>query len=128
ARVLAALLAVVLVPRLSTGGMLALIGAGYLVWTPILPLWAARPQRVAIRFLAGGRADETPQAVVIGGEVEPVEVVSRTLVDRGTVPTPRFRLRTPDGDIDVAPAPGSTRWVVEREYAPRQPEPNGAVP
>jgi MFS family permease len=128
ARVLAALLAVALVPRLSTGAMLAVIGAGYLLWTPVLPAWASRQRRVGIRFLAGGRADETPRAVVIGGEVEPVEVLSRALEDRGAGPRPRFLLRTADGDIDVTPAPGSERWVVEREYPTRQPEPDGAVP
>jgi MFS family permease len=117
ARVLAALLAVVLIPRLSTGGMLALIGLGYLVWTPVLPAWAGRPQRIGVRFLAGGRADETPQAVVIGGEVEPVEVLRTRLEDRGTGPARRFRLRTADGVIDVAPDPGSDRWTIERAFA-----------
>lgn len=127
ARVLAAALAVVLVPRLSTGGMLALIGLGYLVWTPVLPAWAGRPQRVGVRFLAGGRADETPHAVVIGGEVEPVEVLGTRLEDRGTGPAHRFRLRTADGVIDVAPDPGSDRWTIEHAYSGGDREPNGVV-
>jgi MFS family permease len=127
ARVLAAALAVVLVPRLSTGGMLALIGLGYLVWTPVLPAWAGRPQRVGVRFLAGGRADETPHAVVIGGEVEPVEVLDTRLEDRGTGPVHRFRLRTADGVIDVAPDPGSDRWTIERAYSVGDREPNGVA-
>lgn len=117
ARVLAALLAVVLVPRLSTGELLAVIGAGYVVWTPVLPLWGRRPQRIDVRFLAGGRADETPRSVVIGGEVEPVEVLGRRLEDRGSGPAPGFRLRTPDGVIDVRQEPGERRWTVERAYA-----------
>ena len=54
ARVLAALLAVVLVPQLSTGGMLALIGPGYLVWTPVLPPGRDGP--------AGRRSASTPAA------------------------------------------------------------------
>jgi MFS family permease len=126
ARVLAAVLAVLLVPRLSTGQMLAVIGVAYMAWTPVLPAWARRPQRVGIRFLAGGRADETPSAVVIGGEVEPVEVLARRLEDRGKGPAPRFRLRTTDGVIDVAPDPRSDRWAIERAYA-LEPEENGAV-
>jgi hypothetical protein len=97
--------------------MLALIGLGYLVWTPVLPAWAGRPQRVRVRFLAGGRADETPRAVVIGGEVEPVEVLGTRLEDRGTGPAHRFRLRTADGVIDVAPDPGSDRWTIEHAFA-----------
>src|SRR5207237_4764192 len=64
ARVLAALVAVALVPRLSTGQLLVVVGAGYAVWTPVFPFWAGRPQRAAILFLAGGRADETPRWVV----------------------------------------------------------------
>ncbi len=55
-------------------------------------------QRVGVRFLAGGRADETPRAVVIGGEVEPVEVLGTRLEDRGhwagaPVPPPDGRRR-----------------------------------
>jgi MFS family permease len=117
ARVLAALLAVLLIPRLSTGGMLSLVGLGYLAWTPVFPAWAARRQRIGIRFLAGGRADETPRAVVIGGEAEPVEVLGTRLEDRGAGPAPRFRLRTADGVIDVSPDPGSDRWTIERAYS-----------
>jgi MFS family permease len=117
ARVLAALIAVALVPRLSTAELLAVVGAGYLAWTPVLPLWASRPQRIDIRFLAGGRADETPRSVVIGGEVEPVEVLSRRLEDRGSGPAPGFRLRTPDGVIDVRREPGAGRWTIERANA-----------
>jgi MFS family permease len=117
ARVLAALVAVALVPRLSTGQLLAVVGAGYAAWTPVLPLWAARPQRIAIRFLARGRADESPTSVVIGGEAEPVEVLGRRLEDRGSGPAPGFRLRTPDGVMDVRREPGAERWTVERAYA-----------
>jgi Major Facilitator Superfamily len=125
-RVLAAGLAVLMVPRLTTGQMLALIGLGYLAWTPVLPAWAGRSQRIGIRFLAGGRADETPRAVVIGGEVEPVEVLGRRLEDRGAGPVHGFRLRTPDDVIDVVADPRSDRWTVERRHAGDR-APNGAV-
>jgi MFS family permease len=117
ARVVAAVLAVALVPRLSTGQLLGMVGVAYVLWTPVLPIWASRPQRVVIRFLSGGRADETPRAVVIGGEVEPVEVLGRRLEDRGSGPAPGFRLRTPDGVLDVRREAGRDRWTVERAYA-----------
>src|SRR5439155_19283118 len=42
ARVVAAALAIPLVPRLTTGQMVALLGLAYLLWTPVLPLWAGR--------------------------------------------------------------------------------------
>src|SRR5262249_36505071 len=105
------------IPRLSTGELLAVVGAGYVLWTPVLPIWASRPQRVVIRFLSGGRAEETPRSVEIGGEVEPVEVLGRRLEDRGSGPAPGFRLRTPDGVIDVRREPGHVHWTVERAYA-----------
>jgi MFS family permease len=126
ARVLAAVLAVALVPRLTTGGMLAVVGVAYLVWTPVLPAWASRPQRVRIRFLAGGRADETPRALVIGGEAEDVQLLGSRLEDRGQGPVRRLRLRTPDGVMDVASDPGSERWTVERTVADTAREPEGA--
>jgi len=127
ARVIAAAIAVPLVPRLTTGQMVALLGLAYLLWTPVLPLWAGRPRRVTLRFQAGGRADETPREIVIGGEAEPVEVLRRRLEDRGAGPEHRFRLRTPDEVIDVAPDPASGRWTVEREYAPRERDPDGVT-
>jgi MFS family permease len=117
ARVVAALIAVALVPRLSTGELLGVVGVAYVLWTPVLPIWASRPQRITVRFLSGGKAEETPRSVVIGGEVEPVAVLGRRLEDRGAGPAPGFRLRTPDGVIDVRREPGHDRWTVERAYA-----------
>src|SRR5439155_21200129 len=127
ARVVAAALAIPLVPRLTTGQMVGAIGAAYVLWTPVLPIWAGRPRTVSLRFRAGGRADETPREIVIGGEVEPVEVLGRRLEDRGAGPEHRFRLRTPDGVIDVAPDAASGRWTVEREYAPQERQPDGVA-
>jgi MFS family permease len=127
ARVVAAALAIPLVPRLTTGQMVGVIGVAYVLWTPVLPIWAGRPRRVSLRFRAGGRADETPREIVIGGEAEPVEVLGRRLEDRGAGPEHRFRLRTPDGVIDVAPDPASGRWTVEREYAPHERQPDGVA-
>ncbi len=42
ARPIGVMLAVPLIPNLSSGALLALVGAVYLVWTPVLPLWARR--------------------------------------------------------------------------------------
>src|SRR5439155_823388 len=54
ARVVAAALAIPLVPRLTTGQMVGVIGVAYVLWTPVLPIWAGRPRRVSLRFQAGG--------------------------------------------------------------------------
>jgi MFS family permease len=119
ARVIAALAAVAVVPRLSTAWLVALVGMAYLIWTPVLPRWAARPSRVEVRFYSGGRADEVPRSVVIGGEEEPVEVLRSWNEDRGGVPLRRFRLRLADGSrIDVVGASNADRWSMERELPP----------
>src|SRR5205823_11053262 len=60
-RVAAAGVAVPLIPRLSAGWLLALVGAVYLVWTPVVPVWVRRPRWASLRFYAGARADEVPR-------------------------------------------------------------------
>jgi MFS family permease len=114
-RVVAALVAVLLIPHLTAGEILGIVGAAYLVWTPIYPAWAQRRARVGLRFYEGGTAEEQPREMVVAGEPEPVDVLGRWLEERGGVRTRRFRLRTPDGIVDVVAAEGSGRWTVERE-------------
>ena len=120
-RVLAALAAVLLVPHLSAAAILGIVGAAYLLWTPVFPAWARRRAHVGIRFYEGAAADEEPRELVVGGERERVEVLGRWREDRDGVRTRRFRLRTPDGVVDVAAPEGSRRWAVERERAGERP-------
>src|SRR5207249_6128147 len=67
ARVLAAAVAIPLIPNVSVAWLLAATGAVSVLWIPVLPWWASRPRWVRLRFYAGGRAEEVPRAVVIGG-------------------------------------------------------------
>jgi len=116
ARVWAALVAVPLIPRLSSGWLLALTGMVYLLWTPVLPWWVRRARHVQLRFYAGGRADEVPRSVVIGGEEDPVEVVRSWHEERAGARLTGFDLRTQDGTIlRVVGATSGARWRLERE-------------
>lgn len=127
-RVLAALAAVVLVPHVSTGWLVAGVGLAYLLWTPVLPWWVRRPRWAAIGFHEGSRAEEVPRTLEVAGERVPVEVLRSALEERAGVRLRRYRLRTPDGDVlDVAEAPtppgGSdrSRWRIERDVTVASP-------
>lgn len=117
ARVWAALVAVPLIPRMSTGWLLAVTGLVYLAWAPVLPWWVRRPRWVRLRFYAGAKAEEAPRAVVIGGEEEPVEVLRSWHEDRSGTRLRRFDLRVRDGTLlrVVGPEDGG-RWRLEREH------------
>jgi hypothetical protein len=119
-RVLAALVAVVVIPHVSTAVIVAAAGALFLAWTPVVPRWIRRPRWVSVRFAAGGSADETPRAVVVGGEEEPVRVVSarRELMTVAGAPVHRrrFVLRTQDGaTMEITGGDGDRRWRLERD-------------
>jgi hypothetical protein len=116
-RVIAAALAILLIPRLSSAALVAWIGLAYLAWAPIPTKWVRRPRWVDLRFYAGGKADEVPRSMSVGGEEEPVEVVGSwqeeaTGQDQGR--RRRIRLLVPDGTrLDVVQAEGQRRWRVE---------------
>jgi MFS family permease len=120
-RVFSAFLAVPLIPRLSSGWLLGLTGLVYLLWTPVVPAWIRRPRWVQVRFYAGGRADEVPRSVRVGGVEEAVAVVGTWNEERDGSPLRRFRLRTTDGTLlDVVGDDRGERWRLEREE-PSQP-------
>jgi MFS family permease len=122
-RVLAALAAIPVIPRLSTGAVVAVTGVLYLLWTPVLPAWVRRPRWVGLRFYAGGRAEEVPRGLVVGGEEEPVEALGSWVVESASGGrNRRFRLRTADGwRLDVVEAGTGSRWRVAREVPPDGP-------
>jgi MFS family permease len=83
ARVLSAAAAVILIPHVSAPWLVAAVGAVYVLWAPVLPLWLRRPQWVRVKFHAGGRADETPRAI---------EDADGTLMEIASDPSGRWRL------------------------------------
>ena len=115
-RVVAAGLAIVLVPHVSTGWLLGGTGVLYLVWTPALPVWVRRPRFVDVRFYAGGRGDEVPRSIVFAGEEDAVEVLRSVVEEREGVRRRRFRVRTADGEQleIVAEDVPAARWSIER--------------
>jgi MFS family permease len=119
ARVAAAAAAVVLVPRLSTGWLVAAVGLAYLAWTPVLPAWIRRPQWVRVGFYAGGRADEVPRTIEVAGEQEPVELVGSWTEERDGRRVHRLRVRTEDGAaMDLVSDERDGRWRQERYDPP----------
>ena len=114
ARVVAALLAVALIPRLSTGWLIGVIGVIYLAWTPVLPAWVRRPRWAEMSFYAGGKADEVPRTISVAGEEEPVEMVRSWTEERDGQRLRGFRVRTSSGErMDLVAGPGSSRWRIE---------------
>ena len=77
----------------------------------MLPAWVRRQRWVRLRFYAGGRADEAPRAIVVGGEEEPVELTGSWLEDRGGTRVRRLRLRLPDRSELEVEGDGE-RWQV----------------
>jgi MFS family permease len=116
-RVFAALLLVVWLDvwHLSVATIVAATGVLFVIWPPVLLAWMRRPRYVRLRFHEGGRAQERPIAVVVGGEEEPVELLGSTLEQRDGARVRRYRLRAPDEILDVAASEGAGRWRVERE-------------
>jgi len=76
--------------------------------------------------LSCGRGVEALVLAILDGH-HALYKVGRRLEDRETGPQHRFRLRTPDGVIDVAQDPASGRWTVEHGYAPQEREPDGVA-
>jgi MFS family permease len=116
-RVIAALLLVVWLNVLdvSVGQIVFATGVLFIVWPPVLLAWIKRPRYVRLTFHEAGRAEQTPIAVVVGGEHEPVEVLRSELVERDGERLRRFRLRASDEAFDVVAPDGAERWQVERE-------------
>ncbi len=115
-RVAAATLAIVLIPNLSSGWILAACALVYLLWTPIPVRWIERWRWVEVRFYAGSNADEVPRSVVIAGEEEPVEVLqswNEEVDRRGQVTRRRrFRLRASDGTQMEITSDENDRWLL----------------
>jgi MFS family permease len=115
-RVVAAFLAIPMVPALGEARSVAVIGAAFLLWAPVLPRWIGRTPSLRIRFSEGAFAEEEPRAVVWGGVEEAVDVRRRWLDERDGERRMRYRLAMTDGTvIEVSRADGETSWRLDRE-------------
>lgn len=115
-RVVAALIAIPMLPALGEGWSVAVIGVAFLLWSPVLPRWIGRAPEIVIRFSEGAKAEEWPRAIEWGGVEETVEVERSWLEERGGVRLACFRLALQDGTvIDVSKPVDGTAWRLDRE-------------
>jgi predicted MFS family arabinose efflux permease len=116
ARLAAALIAIPLFPRLGAAGTLAIVGAVFILWTPVLPRWLAVVPELRLRFVEGSKAEEWPRAVVWGGVEETVEVERSWLEEQDGIRRRRFRLVLDDGTVlDVSRTEPDGQWRLDAE-------------
>jgi predicted MFS family arabinose efflux permease len=116
ARVIAAALAIPMIPTLDVEGSILVVGVVFLLWAPVVGRWFGREPELKIRFAAGGRADETPRSIVWGGAEEPVELVRDWREERDGERRLAFRLALPDGtQLDVSRPEPDGPWRLDRE-------------
>ncbi len=115
-RVVAALIAIPMLPALGEGWSVAVIGVAFLLWSPVLPRWIGRAPQIVIRFSEGAKAEEWPRAIGWGGVEETVEVERSWLEERSGVRLACFRLALQDGTvIDVSKPVDGTAWRLDSE-------------
>jgi MFS family permease len=116
ARVLAALLAIVVVDEPHAALEIGVIGVAYLLYAPVLPLWLRRSSALEVRTYSGGRADEQIRSIVLGGEESLVEVERSWHEDRAGQRLLCFRLKLEDGTrIEISRLEGDGEWHLDRE-------------
>jgi MFS family permease len=116
ARVIAAALAVPMIPTMGTVWSLAAIGIVFLAWTPVLPAWIAGVPEIRLVSYEGARAEEWPRAIRWGAAQEPVEVLRSWVEGRDGEQRRSFRLELQDGTIlDVSRAEPAGRWRIDRQ-------------
>jgi hypothetical protein len=128
ARVIAAALAIPMIPSLDVEGSLLVVGAAFLLWAPVVGRWFGKEPEILIRFIAGGRADETPRSILWGGAEEPVELVRTWREERDGQRRLAFRLALPDGThLDVSRPEPDGPWRLDREDEHVRPRSVGIV-
>jgi len=117
-RIVAAFIAIPLLPSIGKAWTVALIGTAFLLWSPMLPRWIGRTPEIVIRFYEGARAEEWPRAVLWGGVEETVEVERSWREERNGQRLTCFRLAMEDGTlVDVSKPEGATSWRLDREIS-----------
>jgi len=119
ARVVAALLAIAVVTDADVGLLAAVIGAAFVAYAPVLPLWLRRSSSLQVRTYSGGRADEEVRSIVLGGEESSVTVEGTWREDRAGERLLCFRLRLEDGSrVEVSRAEDAdAAWRLDRELS-----------
>jgi len=109
-RLIAALLAIPLLPAIGVRGAAALMGAVFVAWAPVLPAWLRHAPVIRLRFDAG----RAPEAIWWGGVEEPVRVLATEVVEREGERRRLYRLALGDGStLDVSGAEPGGPWLVD---------------
>lgn len=118
-RVIAAFVAIPLVPALGEELTVALIGAAFLLYSPVLPRWLARAPQIRLRFYEGARAEEVPRALMWGGVEEDVQVQRDWLEEPVDGGRRRYlRLALEDGTVlQVSRPEPDGDWRLDRELS-----------
>jgi predicted MFS family arabinose efflux permease len=104
ARLIAAALAIVMIPAMSPSATMVVVGAVFLVWTPVLPAIVSHRPQIDLRLDALG----VPIGLQWGATHEPVVVLAAGELG--------YRLELEDGSvIDVRRADRRPGWTVLRE-------------
>jgi len=104
ARLIAAALAIVMIPAMSSSATMVVVGAVFLAWTPVLPAIVSHRPQIDLRLNAAG----VPVALQWGATNEPVVVLATNELG--------YRLELEDGSvIDVRRAQRRPGWTVLRE-------------
>ncbi len=116
ARIVAAALAIPMIPGLGVPGSIVAVGIVFLLLVPVIGRWYGREPDIRLRFYAGARADEVPRTIVWGGAEERVDVVRTWREDHDGERRLAFRLALPDGtELDVSRPEPNGEWRVDRE-------------
>ncbi|MEX0984865.1 MAG: MFS transporter [Actinomycetota bacterium] len=114
ARILAAGLAIAMVPTLGTRGSVAVVAVVFLASTPVLPLWLRGLRPIDVVFAPDGHGP--PLGVRWGGAEEKVEVLRDAIEDRDGARRRLLRVRLEDGSVlDLGRTEPAGIWEIERE-------------
>jgi MFS family permease len=120
ARAVAAAVAIPMFPALGTRWSLAVVGAVFLVWAPVLPRWTGRVPEIELRYGSTDEIDpDGPSAVVWGGVEESVETLGAWTSVGAEESRRVLRLALVDGTVlKVSRNEAGGPWRIDREEAP----------
>jgi MFS family permease len=123
ARLLAAGLAIPMIPSLGTRGSVALVGVVFLLWSPVLPRWIRGIPEFTLVW--SDEIQTRPVAIRWGAAHEEVEVTRDWMAVRDGRERRALRLSLRDGTVlDVSRAADEPDWRIDRERD--EPEPAAA--
>jgi hypothetical protein len=114
ARILAAGIAIAMVPTLGTRGSVAAVAIVFLAWAPVLPRWLRGRRQIDVVFAAEGLGP--PIAVRWGGAEETVDVLRTSSEVHDGHRRHRLQVKLLDGSVlDLARNEPDGDWEIERE-------------